>query len=268
VIDTCELQDGLDIFSFIGRCVSILWKDWPKNMEAVSLSNGAFSLRGTCPYSSDCGNSVFINLAACHAGLTYDGPTPYVQTAAIMQCQGCKRFILGIVECPQNAQFGHRYVLHYPVGMPDDSFAPEIPQHIGEDFSEAIRCLSVKAYSATAEMCRRALEASCLDLGAHKKKVLNDMIDELEGKRIITPGLMKAAHKIRLGGDRGAHPPEDGPKPATNSEEEEDGPIGKIEKEHAEAIVGFTRQFLQFVYVLPAQLDQYDFSKPKPAKEA
>jgi len=55
-------------------------------------------------------------------------------------------------------------------------------------------------------MCRRALEASCLDLGAPKDNVLEKMIDSLEANRKITPYLKEAAHKVRLGGNRGAHP--------------------------------------------------------------
>jgi hypothetical protein len=113
-------------------------------------------------------------------------------------------------------------------------------------------------------MCRRALEASCLDLGAPKNKVLEKMIDWLEDKRIITPYLKDAAHNIRLGGNRGAHPPEDGPTAADTASPVEDGPVEKIEKEHAEAIIGFTREFFHHVYVGPKLLGKYDFSKPKP----
>ena len=168
-------------------------------------------------------------------------------------------FILGIVE-HFDSSYGYEYLVHYPIGTPDDSAAEEIPPLIREDFREALRCLFIKAYNATGEMCRRALEASCLDLGAPKKDVLEDMIDWLEEKRIITPGLKAVAHKIRLGGNRCAHPtpPQGNAQPAHPI-----APIEKIEQEHAEAIVDFTRHFFQYVYVTPKQLDKYDFSKPK-----
>ena len=65
------------------------------------------------------------------------------------------------------------------------------------------------------------------------------------------------AHQIRLGGDRAAHPPED-----PNEPPKYEASI-TIEKEHAEAIVEFTRHFLDDVYVIPASLPKYDFSKPK-----
>lgn len=164
----------------------------------------------------------------------------------------------------------YQYIGHFPLGQPDETVAEEIPEHIKPDFKEALRCLWVDAYNATVEMCRRALEASCLDLGAPKKKVLEDMIDWLEEKRKITPALRDAAHKIRLGGNRGAHPPTEAPAPnvavqvADSTEAQpQEGPIAKIEKEHAQAVVEFTRHFFQHVYVMPQELGKYDFSRPK-----
>jgi hypothetical protein len=232
-------------------------------MEAVSLGNGSFSLRGTCPYSTDCGKSVFITQSAIQAGIEQRGSTVYARTVAIMQCQGCRRYILAIVENQQNYAQTYRYCEHFPVGAPDQRIADEIPDHIKDDFKEALRCLFVDAYNATAEMCRRAIEVACLDLHAPKDRVLEKMIDWLEQQRIITPYLKDAAHNVRLGGNRGAHPPADGPTPPGATPPTEDAPVEKIEKEHAEAIVGFTREFFHHVYVGPKLLAKYDFSKPK-----
>lgn len=182
-----------------------------------------------------------------------------------MQCQACMDYILAVVHSNLNSH-EFFYLKHYPFGKPDETVAAEIPEHIKPDFKEALRCLWVDAYNATVEMCRRALEASCLDLGAPKKKVLEDMIDWLEEKRKITPALKDAAHKIRLGGNRGAHPPSDVIQIAATAESssaDHDGPILKIEKEHAQAVVEFTRHFFQHVYVMPKELSKYDFSRPK-----
>jgi hypothetical protein len=175
---------------------------------------------------------------------------------------------LGCVSHIQNG-LNYAYHLHYPLGKPNDSVALEIPEHIKPDFSEALRCLWVDAYNATAEMCRRALEASCLDLGAPHKDVLEDMIDWLADQRKITPFLQQAAHKIRFGGNRGAHPTPATPATATTAvsaasmQPAVPKPVTKIEKEHAEAIVKFTHEFFHHVYVGPKQLERYDFSKPK-----
>ena len=237
-------------------------------MEAVSLHSGQFSLRGICLYPDCARPSVFINQCSAHVlDLGYGG----VRLVGIMQCQGCQHFVLAIVDHTPNERTEYQYREHYPIGAPNQAVATEIPKHIAEDFKEALRCQFASAYNATAEMCRRAIEASCLNLGAPKKDVLEDMIDWLEKRRKITPDLMQAAHKVRLGGNRGAHPPVEGMPPLDGqpplAEPLQVGPVEKIEKEHAEAIVDFTRHFFQYVYVIPKQLDKYDFSKPKATRQ-
>jgi hypothetical protein len=197
------------------------------------------------------------------AVVTGVGAVPTNQAVAGMQCQGCLDFILVVfVRGPHN----FTYVRHYPLGKPDDDVAPEIPVHIQADFKEALRCLFVNAWNATAEMCRRAIEASCIDLGIPKGiRNLEGMIDSLEEQRKITPHMQDVAHKIRLGGNRGAHPPEGGPKPEDEPVDEY-APVEIIEEDHAKAIADYTRQFLHHVYVVPKQLERYDFSKPKVPK--
>jgi hypothetical protein len=238
-------------------------------MEAVPHdTQGNFALRGLCPYA-ECGRpSLFVRIQSTNVGVSPDarpGQTVF-RWVAVLQCQACKRYVLGLVDQPQST-ISYTYREHYPRGSPDDRVAEEIPDHIMSDFKEALRCLWIDAYNATAEMCRRALEASCLDLGAPKNKKLEKMIDWLEEQRKITPYLKEAAHNVRLGGNRAAHPPADGPTPSaltsTQDESQPSGPVAKIEKDHAEAIVGFTREFFHHVYVGPSLLSKYDFSKPK-----
>jgi len=243
-----------DLVLLLQETAVFLWKDWPRDMQ-VSTSNAQqnmVTLRGGCPHCKR--DSVFLlvtNLGHGAGGMRLGG----------MQCQGCLAYILGIF-----AQLGNAfaYQLHYPIGKPDEAVADEIPAHIKPDYKEALRCLWVDAYNATAEMCRRALEASCIDLGAPSDKVLEKMIDWLETNRKITPYLKEAAHKIRLGGNRGAHPHPDGPEAvpvvaAAGAAEI----VEKIGKEHAEAIVEFTREFFHHVYVGPKLVGKYDFPRQK-----
>jgi hypothetical protein len=236
-------------------------------MEAVFISaqQRQFTLRGICPHCNR--DSAFLLITSV---AIQDQATRWI---AGMQCQACMNNILGIAFYNQNSGAFH-YVAHYPLGKPDDNVADEVPDHIKPDFKEALRCLWVDAYNATAEMCRRAVEASCLDLGA-KGRVLDDLIDSLAAQQKITPFLQQVAHKIRLGRNRGAHPasavpaaggPGSGPPPLATVPQPAPAPITTIEKDHAEAIVKFTREFFHHVYVLPKQLDKYDFSKRKAAK--
>jgi len=237
-------------------------------MEIVTVSaqQHGYTMRGTCPHCRK--GSGFLPRGGAHVDHAH--PARWIVP---MQCQTCCKYILAIAQQPHPNNPNHLvYETHYPVGKPDDDVAAEIPTYIQPDFKEALRCRFVDAYNATAEMCRRALEASCMDLGASPKDVLEDMIDELEAKRVITPFLKEVAHKIRLGGNRGAHPSPQptvlpglaaglGLPPGQTPE-----PITTISKEHADAIIKFTREFFHHVYVVPKELAKFDFSKPKVPK--
>jgi hypothetical protein len=253
-----EVEEKIDLFCLLEETARFLWKDWPKDMEVTTsdAGQGHVVVRGRCPH---CGEpSVF-------ALVTSLGSTRNGYRVGGMQCQGCLDYILVTFSHLAHTT-GLRYMKHYPLGKPDERVDTEIPLHIAADFREALRCVFVDSWNATAEMCRRAIEASCIDLGIPKGvRVLEDMIDSLAAQQKITPHMKDVAHKVRLGGNRGAHPPEGGPKPQGEPINEY-APIETIEEDHAKAIVDFTRQFLHHVYVVPKRLNKYDFSKPKAPK--
>lgn len=262
MIPVAEERAGQDVFRFIGGALTVLWRgEWLRDMIAKDVNPSSFTLTGTCPYPDCKLPSLFTMVTQSIVGSFVFNSQNGNRTAAIMQCQACQKYILALVWNSVNSSI-YRYLEHFPIGAPDQEVAEEVPQHIKEDFQEALRCVFVEAYNATVEMCRRALEAACIQLGAPKDKVLERMIDCLEANRKITPYLKDAAHKIRLGGNRGAHPNPDGP-PDPTVPEDPNAPVEKIEKEHAEAIIAFTREFFHHVYVGPKMLGKYDFSKPK-----
>lgn len=253
-------QDTLPgLLSYIAEAVAILWKDWPKDMIITALdTKDNFSLSGKCPHCNR--DSVFVRVSNPYRDTL---PGSLLLLAAVMQCQGCRELILGMATHPDGSHPSYWYKTHYPLGRPNDEVAPEIPEAIKADFKEALRCLWVDAYNATAEMCRRAVETSCINLGAPKsERWLEDKIDWLESQRKITPFLRDVAHKIRLGGNRAAHPGNVQPSTVPGTPHISD-PEPPITKEHAEAIVKFTTEFFHHVYVVPKQLEKYDFSKPK-----
>ena len=98
-----------------------------------------------------------------------------------------------------------KYEAHYRVGWPDDRVADDIPDSIKRDFQEALRCRWVgKPPTRQSKWCGRALEASCLEQGAPAKLVLNDMIDWVTVRKDYN-SVRGHGHKIKLGGNRGAH---------------------------------------------------------------
>jgi hypothetical protein len=164
------------------------------------------------------------------------------------RCVACNEYILAIIRNKElrPGSFGWAYDAHYPLGLPHDDVAPEIPDAIKPDFQEALRCRWVKAYNATVEMCRRALEGSCIEQGAASNLVLSDMIDWVHSQGKITTPLKDMAHKIKLGGNRGAHPSD-----------------RTLTPDDADAVIDFTREYFHHVYVMPAKMAKHNFDKPK-----
>lgn len=254
--------NGIGFFEFIAPYLAVLWKDWPREMTARLLDSPLrgpeffeFAISGECPHCHQ--ECLFINQThppVVRAGeRDQHGVVPYVAWA-VMECVGCGKYILGAAKARHGAR-ECSYVTHYPMGTPDQRVEDHVPAPIAEDYREALRCRWVKAFNATAEMCRRAVESSCIDLKVPNTKqyrALEDKIDWLSTQGIITPFMKEVAHKIRLGGNRAAHPDaEDEPEPLV------------ITDEHADAIIKFTREFFHHVYVVRNELDKYDFSKSR-----
>src|ERR1700735_764064 len=248
----------VSLFDFLPGSLT-LWKGWPTDMRAASLPQQLpgqqptpshecpISLSGPCPHCQ-CA-SVFLAVTKPYTEMIPQGAQVQgYKSWAAMQCQGCKRFILGAVfSDAQNKECS--YLEHFPLGKPNDDVASEIPDHIADDFKEALRCRWVDAYNATVEMCRRAVQASCIDLKAPADRRLVEQIDWLANNGIITIPLKQMAHRVRLGGNLGAHPPEN----------PDDASVIIIGPEYADAVLEFTRDFFQHVYVMPDRLSKFTF---------
>jgi Domain of unknown function (DUF4145) len=230
----CELWD------IIGRSLAILWKDWPKDMELSSYQPDGFVINGECPHCR--------KQAAFPTVTSISEDPRHERKIAAARCIACNEYILAIIKFQQLSSSGGRFVydVHYPIGWPDDTVADEIPPAIKPDFQEALRCRWVKAYNATVEMCRRALESSCIQLGADSDLVLAKMIDWVHAQGKITTPLKDMAHKIKLGGNRAAHPSD-----------------RTITEGDADAVIEFTGEYFQHVYVMPARMAKFDFDKKK-----
>ena len=194
--------------------------------------------RGECPHCSD-------RSYMRPVGGPYLEANPHQrgnEIANAAQCESCKEFVLVVGDRNQTGnQVPYTLVNVYPLGKPDDRVPEAVPQVIAADFKEALRCHWIQAYKATVGMCRRAVQATALEKKASAKKTLVDQIDELAAKGIITEPLKRMAHEVRLTGNVGAHPDEDGLKDVTEQD--------------ASDVVEFTREVFHHVYVMPAKLE-------------
>ncbi len=149
----------------------------------------------------------------------------------IGECNWCHRGVL-IKELKRNYR---EEIYPGPLPKPPDE---RIPPSIHTDFEEALKCFGVGAFRATGVMARRALQGCCLDKGAKKGK-LREQIDWLFQQRIITKDLNGWADEVRLVGNDAAHPQKPG----------EDKPIIK---DDAKVILDLLTQFTNVLYVAPA----------------
>jgi len=119
----------------------------------------------------------------------------------------------------------------YPLPSPTDE---RIPENIRKDIHEAKMCFSIGVYRACAVMARRALQTACIERGASKGRLV-EQLEELADKGIITKDLKEWADVVRWVGNDAAHP---------GSEE--------VKKEDAEDILKLAEQFVHVVYVASA----------------
>ena len=135
----------------------------------------------------------------------------------------------------------------YP--QPQDPTAPDhVSETIGSGFVEAVDNLKRGNYTSAGMMFRRILQLSTTalipDPALLKSKSLNQRIDILAEKRIITDAMREWATIIRLEGNS-----------ATHSEEEYGEP--EFTMANATQLHRFTELFLVYAFSLPARVAEY-----------
>ena len=155
---------------------------------------------------------------------------------ASWQCQNCS----GLIITRRTYQTTWHYLTIFPlIKLKSNIKIVKLPENIRKDYLESLEDYSNGCYISSVIMCRRAIQQTCLDKGA-KEANLFDQIEELD----IDENLKKLAHKLRFWGNKGAHP---------------DILLGaKIEKEDAKVAIDFTEKFLQYVYIIPKEIEEIE----------
>ncbi len=184
-----------------------------------------------CPY---CHNSAQFNREANAEFYCY--PDPMDRTTAMQRVEAA---VYKCVVCgnPLSVHAWGRSEQQqqvYPHFIPDA--ADEIPQKVRSVYLEALCCLGVKAWNATATMCRRAVQECVVDRGG-KGRDLYAQIEHLAKVDVIAPDLRDWAHAVRVVGKNGAHA----------------DVFTDVTESDARDAMQFTEELLKYVYILKAR---------------
>ena len=158
-------------------------------------------------------------------------------TLQTWQCQQCGGLIVVILKHREQRSPARELPI-YPAAVP--GVDASVPEAVGADYIEGVECLGIGAYKAAVNMFRRALQQVMLEKNAPKGKRLIDQIDALVDDRVLPQDIGEWAHEIRLWGNDGAHPSNDG--------------LEKVTEEETEEVRGFLERLFESVYIMPAKV--------------
>lgn len=167
------------------------------------------------------------------------GEPPY--KVMLLACPVCQETVVGISEYVQVAQ--DDYDWDSPASRvwpsPPERFHGSIPALVRDPLMEASACLKVKAYSACAVMCGKALEGICRMYGDNKD-MLGKGLDALKEQGVIDKRLYEWGCALRVARNVGAHASET-----------------VTTREDARDILDFAKAICEYVFVLTARYDAF-----------
>lgn len=199
--------------------------------------NKEIDQRNFCPY---CENKTLREEACVYEGETNIYP---LHSFRIRRCLFCKKlsFVHFWDYRRGNPPVSQTFIVNsYPSKHIAEIQTMQIPNKIKADYIEGITALMNSCFKSACVMFRRAVQNAVIELGASKKKGLEDQIDQLERKRIITPELKDLAHQMRVIGNLGAHPLKD--------------EFDQLKKEDAVDMESFLKEFINYCFVLRKRL--------------
>lgn len=81
-----------------------------------------------------------------------------------------------------------------------------VPQEVEKEITEGLDCLSVNAFNGFAALCRRAIQAICVNLGAGASTKVKAQIEEMIELTGLDTAWKELALQIMLAGHDGSHP--------------------------------------------------------------
>lgn len=200
------------------------------------MSDNALTQTSVALHCPHCG--IYVALMQAPTARHEDFPAVWQKSGSeswwIGVCPNCRNGVL-VYQRELLTPGNVRPVVHvfYPAALPSPT-DEHIPDAIRRALDEAKQCFSVTAYRACAVMARRAMQTACIEQGATKGNLVNQL-HELANSGVITKSLKDWGDAVRWVGNDAAHP---------NGED--------VTQEDAEAILRLAEQFMHAVYVAPA----------------
>jgi hypothetical protein len=114
-----------------------------------------------------------------------------------------------------------------------------VPSSVASAYEEAARCLTVRAYAATALLCRKALEALVAEHEITSRN-LADALKIMRDQGLIDPRIFEWGDALRLTGNQAAHDVAD-----------------NISREDARDVLDFTSALIAYMYTFRDRFETF-----------
>ena len=174
-------------------------------------------------------------------------------------CPGCRQSIRVWLVNPAPSSYpaksGNLYLYPRPsLNRKPMEGVDKLPAGIGRAYSSAVAVFNAGVWSATAVCCRRVLEGIAKDLlqdNVHSGR-LAQQLEDLKAHVDLARPLSSLADALRAGGNLGAH--------FDSDKEPDQGTAGRM--------VDFLEYLMEYLYVLPAEVESFRQSITKPNADA
>lgn len=187
--------------------------------------------------------SAVVNATVLHAyddGGTYDEDGNMEDVPGkwtLTSCPRCRLPMLA-VQCDHGDGFNADVPVRVYPPM-DRQLGWHVPKLIKTAFNEAVLCFKVKAFTASAIMCRKTLEGLCAEHGI-KERTLSQSLRKLKEKQIIEERLFEWAEALRTMGNEAAH-----------------GVECTISQQDCQDTLDFTEALVQYVFTYTDQFARF-----------
>jgi Domain of unknown function (DUF4145) len=240
------------------------WSGCPLLGSQLDLGRQAYDFRVTANWGSDrvafhCGHCGTHSVSECMAsayfvetieddeGATFGGPEYRYR---LVKCTACGDVTLLLA---MKLGWNHDQEVYeedssvYPAQP--RSLSSVVPKTLQDCFQEARSCYQARAYTASAIMCRRALELLAIERGI-TERTLARSLDALKGQGDIDQRLYDWCDALRLAGNKAAH---------------DVGP--SVSQVDAKDMSDLAEAIIDYVYVFQARYEQFKERRSLPASD-